>query len=114
MHSKLKATAPWMLCSLALASCGEPKRIVTNLPPPSAWLVCEEAGPRPAIGAEHRIDWPKVVTVPQARAEHEQFVKVLRNRESTITTYLMSIEGKLFACGNNMQRLRQFYKDTAK
>lgn len=96
-----------------LASCAEPKRIVTNLAPPAARLVCEPAGARPVIPAETVIDWARITTVAQAKIEHEGYVRSIRNREGVIAAYILDIEGKLFACSNNAAWLRQWYKDTA-
>jgi hypothetical protein len=92
---------------LLLSSCG-PDKVVQHLPTPPDRLVCEAAGARPAIPAEHVINWNSVVTVPQARAEHEKYVATIRNREGIITGYIMRIEGKLFTCHTNMAWRRTF------
>ncbi len=85
-----------------------PKRIAEAIPTPPERLVCETAGSRPAIPAEHRIDWGTVTTVPQARAEHDAYVRSIRSREGVITGYLVSVEGKLFTCWVNTQWRRDF------
>lgn len=101
-----------LTCALiGLAAC-EPKRIVTNLAPPDERLQCESAGARPTIPPEYAIDWPKVTTVPQARAEHDAYVRSIRTREGVIAGYIVQIEGKLFVCANNAAWLREFYKGT--
>lgn len=70
---------------------------------------CVAAGDRPAIPAEYVIDWSKVLTVPQARAEHETFVRSVRDREGVTVGYIVDIEGKLFACSSDAEWLRDFY-----
>ena len=93
-----------------LAACGEPKRIVESIPTPPERLICENAGTRPSIPPEHRIDWTKVRTVAEARAEHDKFVAVLRTREGLIAGYILETEGKLFVCASNAQWRRDFEK----
>lgn len=96
-----------LLGTVLLTSCS-PNRIVEAIPTPPERLVCEPAGPRPAIPAEHKIDWSRVVTVPQARVEHDAYVRSIRSREGVITGYLVSIEDKLFTCAVNAQWRRDF------
>ena len=106
---RLMALLPLTLFSAtALSGCGQ-ERVVTNLAPPSDKLVCAAAGPRPNIPAEYVIDWGRVATVAQARVEHDKYVAVIRTREGRISGYILSIEGRLFACGSNMQWLRDYY-----
>ena len=108
MH-KLMALAPLTLClATALSGCDK-QRVVTNLAPPNDKLVCAAAGPRPNIPAEYVIDWGRVATVAQARVEHDKYVAVIRTREGRISGYILSLEGKLFVCGSNMQWLRDYY-----
>lgn len=96
-------------CSL-LSSCGTDK-VVEHLPTPPERLICEAAGERPAIPAEHVIDWNAVVTIDQARAEHAKYVASIRNREGVITGYIMRLEGKLFTCYTNMEWRRTYERD---
>lgn len=104
-----------MCCSaLLLASCGEPKRIVTNLAPPSERLQCVSAGARPIIPIEHDIDWAAVQTAAQARSQHDVYVRSIRARESVVAGYIISLEGKLFACSNNATWLRDWYAGTSR
>lgn len=93
--------------SFLLAGC-EPDKVVEHLPTPPDRLVCEAAGDRPAIPAEHAIDWTTVVTVDQARAEHTKYVASIRNREGVITGYIVQVEGKLFTCQSNMDWRRTY------
>ncbi|MBO9624183.1 MAG: hypothetical protein J7500_15855 [Sphingomonas sp.] len=58
---------------------------------------------------EYAIDWSKVTTVAQARAEHMKFVASVRSREGVVSGYILRIEGQLFACSNNAAWLRDFY-----
>jgi hypothetical protein len=113
MRLKLTAAALSMSCSLALASCGEPKRIVTQLAPPSERLQCVSTGARPIIPPEYAIDWSRVLSVPQAHSEHDAYVRSVRTREGVVAGYIVDIEGKLFACSNNAAWLREWYAATA-
>lgn len=113
MRLSKRARARWMCCSaLLLASCGEPKRIVTQLKPPPERLQCAPAGERPAIPPEHLIDWQSLSTLAQARSEHEKYVASVRSREGVIAGYIVKIEGQLFACSNNAAWLREWYAGT--
>lgn len=99
-----------MLCSL-LTAC-QPDRIVLPSRPDvenRERLVCEAAGPRPAIPAEYVIDWSKVTSVEQARAEHDAYVRSVRTREGVIVGYLVGIESKLFVCSNNAAWWRDYW-----
>lgn len=96
------------LCSLLLAGCG-PKRVAVAITPPPERLACVAAGERPAIPPEHVIDWTKVRTVDQARAEHLRYVASIRSREGVIVGYVVRIEGRLFTCSSNAAWLRDFY-----
>lgn len=100
--------------SLAVSSCGEPKRIAEHLPTPPERLICERTGTRPTLPPEHAIDWSKVATVPMAQLEHEKFVAVLRTREGLVAGYVLKLEGALFTCWNNMEWRRQYEADLAK
>jgi hypothetical protein len=73
-------------------------------------FVCEPTGSRPTIPPEYVIDWTKVATVDQAHAEHDKFVKVLRDREGTISGYILEIESKHFVCWSNMTWQRDYYR----
>lgn len=97
-----------LAAALALTACGEPKRVVESIPTPPERLICEAAGTRPSIPPEYRIDWGKVRTVAEARAEHDKFVAVLRTREGVIAAYILEVEGKLFTCFVNAQWRRDF------
>lgn len=96
-------------CSLLVTGC-QTDKVVQALATPPERLVCEAAGPRPAIPAEYAIDWSRVATVDQAKAEHAKYVASIRNREGVITSYIMRIEGKLFVCATNMQWRRTYEK----
>jgi hypothetical protein len=111
---RLSATALALstLC-LATSAC-HTIRTADFIATPADRLVCEAAGTRPTIPAEYAIDWSKVTTVPQARAEHEKYVAVIHNREGIVAAYVLSIEGKLFTCSNNMQWRRDYEAGIAK
>lgn len=99
---------------LAVSACGETKRSVEFIPTPPERLVCEKVGTRPTIPPEYVIDWTKVTTVAQAKAEHLKYVAVIRTREGIVAGYVLKIEGVNFACWNNVQWRRDFEKELAK
>lgn len=96
------------LLALAVAACGEPKRIAVALPIPVERMDCVEAGNRPAIPPEHKIDWAAVSSVLQARQEYNQYVASVRAREGMVAGYVLMLEGHLFACSNDAQWLREW------
>lgn len=104
---------PILTAGLLLSACGE-KRVVTNLEPPPERLQCVGVTKRPTIPGEYQIDWSRVTTVPQAKAEHDAYVRSVRTREGVIAGYILDVEGKLFACSSNATWLREFYAGTAK
>lgn len=111
MKRNARALALLTSC-LALSACADTLRSVEALRPDLTnpeRFVCEAAGTRPVIPPEHAIDWTRVVTVEQAKAEHEAFVTRLRQRETGVTGYLVQLEGKHFVCFNNMAWQREFY-----
>ena len=97
-----------LLLALAVAGCGDTKRIAEHLPTPPERLICEPAGTRPTLPPEHQIDWSQVRTVPAAKIEHDKFVAVLRTREGMVAGYILRLEGKLFVCSNNAQWRRDY------
>lgn len=107
MKPSLKAAVLLMLCS-PLASCG-PTAVLAPLKPDADRMDCVPAGKRPALPAEYVIDWSRVTTVPQARTEHESFVRVIRSREGVVVGHLVEVESKLWACSNDAAWLRDFY-----
>lgn len=103
--------AALLMCSLAVSAC-EHTRTTEALRPDLTnpeRFICEPAGMRPRVPAEYVIDWSGVTTVPQARTEHERFVKALRTREGIVAGYIVQLEGRHFICFNNMQWQRDFY-----
>lgn len=93
---------------VTLSACSTTKRVVELLPTPPERLICERAGTRPSLPAEHVIDWANVRTVPAAKLEHEKFVAVLRTREGLVAGYVLKLEGNLFQCFNNAQWRREY------
>lgn len=75
-----------------------------------ARLICEAQGERPTLPAEYVVDWSKVQTVAQARAEHDAYVRSVRTREGVIVGYVVTIEGKLFVCSNNAQWWADYWR----
>lgn len=93
----------------SLAAC-EKQRVVTALPIPPERMDCVKVSKRPALPPEYVIDWNKVATVPQARAEHDKFVASIRTREGKVAGYILEVEGELFACSNDAAWLRDWQK----
>ncbi len=97
---------------MALAGCATERLAVASRPDLDnpARLVCEAASSRPEIPAEYAIDWGRVVTVEQAKAEHDAYVRSIRTREGIIAGYVVDIEGRLFVCSSNAQWWRDYWK----
>lgn len=101
------------LFMLLLAGCGEPKRVVTALPIPPERMDCVKTSKRPTLPPEYVIDWSRVSTVEQARAEHGKFVASIRAREGRVAGYILEVEGELFACSNDAAWLRDWQNGLA-
>lgn len=98
--------------SLGISGC-EPKRVVTAIPIPPERTDCQAAtGKRPTLSPEYVIDWSKVGTVSEAQRQHDLFVDVLRGREKTVSTYVLSLEGDLFQCANDAAWIREWQAGT--
>lgn len=113
MKRSARALALLMLCSAAVSAC-KPERIesASVLRPDRTnpeRFICESAGTRPAVQPEHRIDWARVASVAQAKAEHEKFITVLRDREGRVADYVIRLETANFTCRNNMAWQRDYY-----
>lgn len=110
MKRSLRAAALLMCClALSGASCGE--RVAVNIPIPPDRMDCaaltgDEA--RPTIPTEYVIDWTRVATVDQAKAEHSAFVTRLRERERPVALYVVRLEGRVFVCADDAQWLRDY------
>ncbi|APZ81836.1 hypothetical protein vBEliSR6L_71 [Erythrobacter phage vB_EliS_R6L] len=63
---------------------------------------------RPTIPPEYEIDWSRVTTVGEARAEHQAFVTRLRERERPVALYVVRLEGRVFACADDAEWLRDY------
>ncbi len=97
-------------CCLAVSACTE-KRVQVPIPIPADRMDCTELTgdqARPKIPAEYDIDWSRVTTVDQARAEHEAFVTRLRERERPVALYVVRLEGRVFACADDATWLRDY------
>jgi hypothetical protein len=116
---QLATTAALLTCCSALSACTTPQRIVEPLRPDRSnpeRFICEEAGTRPAIAAEDPIDLGRIraaPTVAQAAAiaqqEVDAYVASVRGRETVVSEYIVTLEGKHFTCVNNMAWQRDFY-----
>lgn len=105
---RLKLALALSMCCLALSAC-EPKRVQVPIPIPAERVDCVSIrDQRPTIPAEYVIDWSRVTTVGQARAEHEAFVTRLREREGPVSLYIVELEGELWACADDDQWLRDY------
>lgn len=70
---------------------------------------CRPLDGRPTIAGEHVIDWSRVTTIPQARAEHEAYVRSVRTREGVAAGYIVEVEERLWLCASDAAWLRDFY-----
>jgi hypothetical protein len=95
---------------LAGAACNT-TRVAVPIKPDADRMDCVAvvAADRPAIPPEYVIDWSKVLTVAQARTEHDAFVRTVRTREGVVSGYIVDVEGRLFACSSDAAWLRDFY-----
>jgi hypothetical protein len=111
----LKAAIISTFClTLSAASCGEQK-VVKALPIPAERIDCVPvAEQRPSLPPEHAIDWAKVKSVAQAKAEHEHFKHTVRQRNEIVSHYIVDVETMLFACSNDAQWLREREKELAR
>jgi hypothetical protein len=98
-----------VLSTFCLAGC-ETARIMVPVAPPADRIDCRplDAG-RPGIPPEHVIDWTRVVTVEQARAEVQALVTSVRAREGVAAGYIVELEGVIFACASDAAWLRDLY-----
>lgn len=110
MRPRLKVPV-LLMCCLALSAASCEKRIATAIPIPPERTDCTlltGADGRPTIPAEYVIDWTRVANVQQAHAEHDAFVTRLREREKSITLYIVRLEGQLFACADDAAWVRDY------
>jgi len=63
---------------------------------------------RPTIPPEYFIDWTRVQTVDQARAEHEAFVTRVRERERLVAMYVIRLADRGFACADDARGDSEF------
>jgi len=108
------ATSATVACVALFLSACHTVHTADFLATPADRLVCEAAGARPKIPAEYQIDWSKVATVAQAKAEHDKYVAVIHTREGIVAAYVLSLEGKLFVCSSNAQWRRDYEAELAK
>lgn len=110
MKSKLLgailSTPCFLLASCATVPQTEPLR--PDLENPQR-MVCEAVPERPALPDTYVIDWDMVLTVEQARAEHEKAVASIYERNGLVAAHLMTVEGRLFVCSSNMQWWRDYW-----
>jgi hypothetical protein len=99
---------------VALAGCArEEKRVQTlvEISIPAEKMDCTFTGQRPALPPEHVIDWAKVQSVAQSRAEAEAYKKSVRAREAVVARYIVTVEGVAFACANDAEWIRDYKAD---
>lgn len=109
MKQLLRAIALSTFCLVAASACGSTRVLVPVKPDPERMDCRELDGGRPVVPPEYAIDWSKVQTVPQARAEHDAFVRSVRTREGIVATYIVTIEGRLFLCASDAEWLTDFF-----
>jgi hypothetical protein len=117
---RLRTAALLSMCFLAVSACSTTKRAVEPLRPDLTnpeRFICEPAGTRPTIRGEDPIDLSRAQRAPSVAAamaiveeEVTAYVASVRGREAVVANYVLSIEGKLFVCGNNMAWQRDFYR----
>lgn len=108
--SRLFMSTVYIAAALAATSCSE-KRVKVPIPIPPERMDCVDVTSRPTVPPEYLIDWSGVVTVDQARGEHQAFVKRLREREKIIggsDGYIITLEKHLFACADDATWLRDY------
>lgn len=105
-----------LLClALAATSACQEKRIAVALPIPPERTDCQAAtGKRPTLPPEYHIPWDRIATVGQARAEHENFVNVIRGREGVVSNYILKIEGDLHQCALDDAWIREVQAETVR
>ena len=116
---QLATIAALLTCCSAVSACTTPQRVVEPLRPDRTnpeRFVCEEAGTRPTIAPEDPVDLDRIraaTSVAQAAAiaqeEVAAYVASVRGRETLVTQYIVTLEGKHFTCVNNMAWQRDFY-----
>lgn len=102
------------MCCSTLAGCGDKRSVIAIKTPPDR-LVCEGVSGRPSIPPEYAIDWIRVGSAPTvpaatalARDEHAKFLATVRSREGAVAAYIVTIEGRLFACSDNALWRKEF------
>ena len=107
------------MCCLALSSCAARREAVPlrpDLANPQR-MACQGAPrTRPALPAEHEIDWQGVLapadadaTLKRAQDEHGAYVRSVRKRNGAVAAYIVAIENRLFVCANNAQWWRDYW-----
>lgn len=107
MKRLLGAIALSMLC-LAASAC-ETVRTAVPVKPAADRMDCRVLPGRPALPAEYVINWSAVTTVPQARSEHDAFVRSVRTREGVAVGHIVALEDRLFLCASDAQWLTDFF-----
>jgi len=98
-----------VLSTFCLAGC-ETTRVAVPVKPPADRMDCRVVeGGRPELPAEYVVDWSKVLTVDQARSEHEAYVRSVRAREGIVAGWIVTIEDRLFLCASDAEWQRDFF-----
>ena len=113
MRRLLTAAALSMSC-LVISSCGQPKVLYKPIPIPAERIDCVYTGVRPTLPPEHVIDWARLKTLAEARAEHDLYVKSVRAREAVVARYIVSVEGLAFAYSNDAEWIRNYQAELEK
>lgn len=110
MKQLLKVVALSTFC-LVLSGCDPAGRErFKAIPIPAERMDCQAATKvdRPSLAPTYVIDWSKVLTAPAAKVEVDRLISSVLNREGIVTGYVIQLEGKLFACSNDAQWLREY------
>lgn len=116
MKRLLKAVALSTCCLISVTGCKPAVEYrFKPIPIPAERMDCTavDKSDRPKLGALYTIDWSKVTSVPQAQIEVGKLMTTMINRETTVTNYILDIEGKLFLCASDAQWLREYTAKTA-
>lgn len=103
-----------MLCSLSITAC-KPTHVAEAIPIPPERLDCVATTARPALPPEYVIDWVKIgaassvpLAVEIAKGEVAKLVASFHRRDGVVAGYILEIEGKLFACSNDAEWIRDY------
>ncbi len=109
MKQFLKVAVLSTFC-LAASACGKERERFKPIPIPAERMDCVAVtkADRPRLAPAYVIDWSKVPTVLAAKDEVDKLIQSTLHREGVVTGYVIELEGKLFACSNDDQWLKEY------